>query len=621
MSKTTMSFIIQERLISGFGIFLLCTSFSMAGLAKTLESESNIKMGGIPTTCHLQRLKTITEPTKQASAFARQVRRYRQANQDRLILQLVNGMDKKQFPEMQAEELIQFAYHHLEAKEPEKAVSVLNQAFQLLQNDLSPTSNNERHRLQTLFFYREKYDLLASLGMLFIEAKQPEIAEKALLQGLNIKQQKLNESPRDKVEYMVKIARGFFALGKQEQAIALLDKSLEVAQSLKKSNSGRDRQDWLNLLNNLSWEYRAIGKVNKAEQLFAQILDYANSFSNPVSRVWWLSVLAETTYLPPSALDFSDERQAKLKQIFGKILQTAISHPSIEMSRFITYALAAEWLQFSGVDSAMQIVNTIADPVERFKGLSPILENIRSENANKDIDLLAPLLHEAESLARTIPLTADRDQAWTIIAKTYAKLGQSQTALQTIEQIQSVEQKQQALIDVADSLARNLQPDLALSLIKNLPNNLVQQVLYDSMLSYLKNGKLETALSLQGRLSPDYQKFTLTSLAEASAKAGHTSQALKLLQQITETRWRPEAFILIVKQSLDVGDLDRALVFAQQMPQSSEADISSKASLLEEIAIAYAESGQYEKSLQISQPLQDRSISQLAICAKGHAGK
>jgi hypothetical protein len=617
-----MSFITQERLISGFGILFLCTSFPMASLAKNSELESNIKMGGIPTVCHLQRLKTITDPTKQVSILALQVRRYRQANQDRLVLQLVNGMDKKQFPEMQAEELIQFAYHYIEAKEPEKAVSVLNQAFQLLQNDLSPTSNNEQHRLQTLFFYREKYDLLASLGMLFIEAKQPELAETALLQGLNIKQQQqLNASPRDKVEYMVKIAKGLFALGKQEQAIALLDKSLEVTQSLKKSNNARDMQEWLTLLNNLSWEYRAFGKVSKAEQLFAQSLDYANSFGNPLSKVWWLSIIAERTYLPPSVLDFGDERQAKLKQIFGKILQTAISHLTIEMSRFITYALAAEWLQFSGVDSAMQIVNTIADPVERFKGLSPILENIRSENANKDIDLLAPLLQEAESLARTIPSTADRDQAWNVIAKTYAKLGQSQTALKTIEQIQSVEQKQQTLIDVADSLARNLQPDLALSLVKNLPNNLVQQVVYDSTQAYLKNGKLEAAQSLQGRLSPTYRSFVLADLAKGFAKAGHTTQALKLLQQVTETRWQLESFILIVKQSLDVGDLEQALVFAQQMPQSSEADISSKASLLEEIAIAYAESGQYDKSLQVSQSLQDRSISQLAICAKGHAGK
>jgi len=611
-----MSFITQARLISGFGIFFLCASFPMSGLTKNPEIESNIKMGGIPPVCHLQRLKTITEPTKQVSVFALQLRRYQKANQDRLVLQLVNGMDKKQFPEMQVEALIQVVYHYIAVNEPEKAVSVLNQASQLLQNDLSSISNNEQSRWQTLAFYREKYDLLGNLGMLFIEAKQLELAETALLQGLSIKQQKLNESPRDKVEYMVKIARGLFALGKQEQAIALLDKSLEVTQSLKKSNNARDMQEWLTLLNNLSWEYRAFGKVSKAEQLFAQSLDYANSFGNPVSKVWWLSIIAERTYLPPSVLDFSDERQAKLKQIFGKILQTTISHPSIEMSRFITYALAAEWLQFAGVESAMQIVNTIADPVERFKGLSPILANIRSENASKDIDLLVPLLHEAESLARKIPSTADRDQAWNVIANTYAKLGQAQTALQTIEQIQSVEQKQQTLIDVADNLARNDNPDLALSLIKNLPNNLVQQVVYDSIQAYLKNGKLEAAQSLQGRLSPTYRNFVLADLAKGFAKAGHTTKALKLLQQVTETRWQLESFISIINQFIDVGDLEQALVFAQQMPQSSEPDIASKASLLEEIAIAYAESGQYEKSLQVSQSLQDRSISQLVTCAK-----
>ncbi len=75
--------------------------------------------------------------------------------------------------------------------------------------------------------------------------------------------------------------------------------------------------------------------------------------------------------------------------------------------------------------------------------------------------------------------------------------------------------------------------------------------------------------------------------------------------------------ISIVNQSLDVGDRDRALVFAQQMHQSSDTDTFSKSLFaLEEIAIAYAESGQYDKAMQVSQSLQDRSISQLAICAK-----
>ena len=64
-------------------------------------------------------------------------------------------------------------------------------------------------------------------------------------------------------------------------------------------------------------------------------------------------------------------------------------------------------------------------------------------------------------------------------------------------------------------------------------------------------------------------------------------------------------------------DLDLADQCPQQMPKSSEADTSSKSLFaLEGIAIAYAESGQYDKAMQVSQSLQDRSISQLAICAK-----
>ena len=57
-------------------------------------------------------------------------------------------------------------------------------------------------------------------------------------------------------------------------------------------------------------------------------------------------------------------------------------------------------------------------------------------------------------------------------------------------------------------------------------------------------------------------------------------------------------------------------LFAQQMTESSDANIPSKSWVLEEISIAYAEAGQYDKALQLSQSLPDRSLSQLFVCAK-----
>lgn len=627
-----MRFMQQASAIAGFGILILVSSFTMVGVTKAtglsdLEPKlsAKAKMGGISSVCHLDRITTISDLKGQYRAFDRLFNRYRRADQDRLILQLVKGMDKKQFPQLQAEVLMQVAYRYLRTEESEPAVPLLSQAFQLLVsvNDDLPSNleNYETYQYTwgTLVYHQGKAQLLENLAGNLIALKQPEQAEAALLQALQTHQKQSRLTPRDKVEYMVKTARGLLALGKRDQAIALLDQSLELTRSLKTSNGGRDSKDWLILLSSLSWEYRNAGQTPKADLLFSQSLEYANSFGDPAKRVWWLSIVAEITYaaenLSPDQSKLTTERHPKLEQIFGKILQivrstdTSKTYPD-------TSLLAAAWFQFLGIESAMQIVNTVADPAKRFEVISPMLKSQNSEIAKRSIDRILPLLDQAEVIARTIQKSSDRDQAWGVIAATYAQLGQSAKALESIAQIQSAELKQKTLIDVAANLAQAGQPDLALSLVKGLPDTLAQQVLYDALLAYLKNEKLETALGLQPRLSKDYQNSVLSNLAKNSAKVGRTRQALMLLKRVPETRWRSDAMISIIQQAIEVGDRDRALVFAQQMSESSDSDQPSKSWVIEEIAIAYAEAGEYDKSIQLSQSLRDRSLSQLATCAK-----
>ena len=113
-------------------------------------------------------------------------------------------------------------------------------------------------------------------------------------------------------------------------------------------------------------------------------------------------------------------------------------------------------------------------------------------------------------------------------------------------------------------------------LVKDLPNRDVQQVQYDALRAYLKTGKLELALGLQRKLSPDFQKYSLPEIAETSAKLGHITQALTLLRQVPEPQRRSQTFSSIIQKAIEVGNLDRAAIFTQQMPTSSNSDIPSK---------------------------------------------
>ncbi len=628
-----MRFMHRTRAIAGFGILLLVSSFTMVGVTKANELSdlapkisAKAKMGGISTVCHLERIKNIPDLKGQAQAFDRLFNRYRRAKQDSLVLQLIKGMDKKQFPQLQADEMMEVAYHHLKSEESETAIPLLSQAFQLLQSsnddDDDLLSNYYQHFWQSGIYHQDKANLLKKLGMTLIDLKQLKQAEAALLQGLQTNQKYPSQWLREKVEYTVEIAKGFLALGKREQAIALLDKSLEVTQSLNHTKASRDdykSQDWVILLSKLSWEYRLAGQTSKANLLFSQSLEFANSLSNPDDRIMVLSSIAESTYLPPSDSNLAKERHAKLEQILGKILQIVRSTNNGKTSSNTGW-MAAEWFKFLGIESATQFFNTVADPVERVESISQMLRMLnsrRSEITQKDIDLLVPLLTKAEASVRKIQKPNDRDRVWSVIAVTYFHLGQLPKALEAIAQIQSTEEKQYALIVVAIYLAQAGQPDLALSLVKDLPDTLVEPVLFNAILAYLTNEQLETALGLQGRLSKNYPNPIVTSdLARISAKVGRTTQALILLKQISETDRRSDAIISIVGQAIKVGDLDLAVVFAQQMSESKVADYPSKSWMLEEIVIAYAESGQYDKAFQLSQSLPDRSLSQLATCAK-----
>jgi hypothetical protein len=606
----------RVKLISGLGILILVNSFPMMGLAKTIE-PSTPKLGGIPTICHQQRLQKIPDLDRQYQMYHRLFERYQSAKQDRLVLQLVHDMDQQKLSQLQAWALMQTAYNHLEAKETEQAIPLLSHASQLLQ-----LKDNSSQPPKRSFPFLDKYNLLKELGGISIFLKQPEQAEIALLQGLEIVKQEPYLSTKSKIDYMVNIAEGLAALGKHEQAIALLDQSLEMGQSL------RGHGDWsyLNMLGKLSWEYRMVGQTNKADLLFAQSLQYVTNFNNPVSQAFGLSVMAEAIYMSIPNYELHKlelhklsmaqnqtqlKRQAKMEQLFAKILQIIKSNQTLALDKS---TLTAQWLQFLGIEPAMQIANTVTDPAERFKVLTPILERIRSDR--QDLDLSMALLNQAIAIVPDMQSIDDRDAAWSVIATTYAKLNQLPMALNAIAQIQGDNRKQQTLIEVADKLALANQPDQALKLVQGLPKDAVEQVQYDALLAYLNAEQLEPALSIQSSLSKKYRTYSLTELAKVSAKVGHRTQALSLLKQVTESRWQLDGFVSIIQQAIEVGNFDQAVLFAQQMPESTESDIPSKSFLLEEIAIAYAEAGQYNQAQQLAHSLPDQSLSGLFTCAQ-----
>ncbi|ELS31496.1 MULTISPECIES: tetratricopeptide repeat protein [Pseudanabaena] len=601
--------------IGGLSVFLLGNSLPMVGFADIPQPWIPTQ-GGIPPLCYQERIQAIADVSNQYQSFYYLLDHYQRAKQDRLLLQLLDGMPDKQFPQLQAWGLIQIIRIHVEAKESDKAIPLLARAIALLQvQDVTPA------KVRNLSIVPSKSELLKELGMLAIFLNQPKQAEAALLMGLEAMRQ---EDSYSSINYLLDAAKGFRALDQQEKAIALLDQSLQIIEA-KRNNA---TWDYVSNLNKLSWQYRIVGQTDKADLLYSRSLQYVNNIREPIVRVAGLSVMAGSVFMSLSKYELDilpiaekntllEQGEAKKRQLFAQSWQIIRSNPNPEMSRYVSF-IAASWIEFLGIETAMPLLDTIEDPVKRFQVLTPILlgDPRRHSLDAEEIPLLSSLLTQAEAIASAMQSIEEQDRAWNVIAIANATLDRLPIALKVIERIHEKTLQQKTLIDIADKLAIADRPDRAIELVKGLPDSSLAQVYYDAMRSYLNHGQIDIALSLRSHLSKDYQNSILTELAKALAQSDRTEQSLQFLNQVTETMWQAESFVSIINRALESGKFERALVFARHMTNHSLAEIPSPTDLLEKVAIAYAESGQYERALQIAQPLPDRSLPALFDCAK-----
>jgi len=594
--------------IGSVGLVLLTSPVAIAGTVSSSQSGIKQKLGGIPVACYIQQINQMPDRDAQRHRLWRVFNRYESRQQDDLTLQLANAVEPKQFLEPKLEAILWVIRNALKAGDQAKAVSLLAQASKLV-----PEMDNTTTKAQ----------LLNQIGLQFMATGQPDQAEAALTQSIQVYERAAGVFVAENVEFRTNIAGWYTAIGKPEQAIALLNQTAQKLRSL----PDKDVLPFHNkvaMLARISVQYMAAGQPATANQLFAQSLDLATAPQDPLEIERQLSIVLQVTSEPIPADELARlpvgqrtsllaNYQEKRNQVIGRLLHVFKSLKLTDRDRkVVAWSLADMWVSTHQVEQAVQFANTLDNPVEKFAALAMIMDGYKS----KDADRVIPLLAEADQTARLIQNVDIRTHALIRVAATYAKFGQQQQAFRVLEGIQDPVTKQAALAEIAGSIVEAGHPDQALALVQTLPATLPPQtteiVLIKIVQAYAKSGQFGQALQVTHRITQrEIKEFALNAIGLELAKAGNMKQAIAILRSITSPALSSILLNALIDQALSNGKLDQAWEFAQGLPMGYERNYS-----MDEIATAYAEAGQYAKALQVAQVVPDKSLAQLLTCAQ-----
>ncbi|RUT08495.1 hypothetical protein DSM106972_016630 [Dulcicalothrix desertica PCC 7102] len=182
-----------------------------------------------------------------------------------------------------------------------------------------------------------------------------------------------------------------------------------------------------------------------------------------------------------------------------------------------------------------------------------------------------------------------RAVALTIIARKYNSAGQKQLG-------------QQFLTQAIQTVKSNVAPDgkQKAELIGLILNILLETKQFDQA--------LQVAIEFS---NPELNKGNFSGIATGALQDGQDDLALKAAQFETNKKFKARSLIDIAKfqiwrlsESKGIATLDQALLVAQTIPQDSDTNsiqyTDSRASLLEEIALLYAQIGQNKQALQVA---------------------
>lgn len=408
---------------------------------------------------------------------------------------------------------------------------------------------------------------------------------------------------------LIRIANGYALIGKSSQAKQLRARALKIARTQTIANCRLSATSPEESLLNRAVEYAEAGQYDFA----LDIIRGVDNLARPLSMVRIANAYKK------------DQKPDQAQKLIGEAIAFAQRNPDVRFRLQILMGIAFELKrteQLKPLPALLEQILTAIRPTSK-----PQSEDITSSNLSNTIHV-AELLSATGKKERSIEIlnqVLPRIQAFrsrqfpaehvnllSHAAVQYAAAGQMNQAKSVLASAQTIKVSEPnfAVIQIARSYAEIGEIQTAQSLanqLKSAPDR--ENVLQAIALSDVKSGRLESALQIARSLKTA-KDLTLGEIVRYFLTNQQYDQALKVAQQEKVQSVLPEVAIAYAK----AGKPSQAQQIMQSISSGSN-DSSGLDWLMLDLAQSFAQQGQFNQALQIAQSIRQKQYQSQAFSA------
>jgi len=451
------------------------------------------------------------------------------------------------------------------SKNKEKAAQTLTQLFRNLRRlenaSLKAGILEEILDLET----RSQYSrLLADTVDLYIAAGQKQQAAPVVAEALQAVQTLSGSQSYAKTKSLAAIALHYAAIGQIEQALKILDQSVQTEKSIQGAEFKTQA------LTAIAQAYLTAGKFEQASRILDQSLRYAIAVQDP-----------------------NPYRQSELiASVATTYAKTRHYQQALKVAQLIT---KAPYYKASAIAAVSRQYNQQAEPEQALRTAQTI-EN-HKDTAEIKVKLLADI--------GTQYITGKPDNAAQVFAQ----------AVQTVQIVENTDEQSRLLSEVIVKYAQAGQPDAAGELVPKIatPGYSKARALAAIATSYAKAGQqtkasqaLSQTLATIAATSDDTQKSDARmEVIRRFVEAKRFDEALQIAQAIEDEFTKADTLRDIAVQAADAGQTDLA---AQTVQAIETKFVDHRNTILHRIVLAYAKAGQFDKAIQVARMMDSRTL-------------
>jgi len=388
-----------------------------------------------------------------------------------------------------------------------------------------------------------------------------------------------------------------------EEKEKLIIPNLEMsAQALQLAKKIEDVEEKAKNLARIATQYALYEKLEQASTILTQAVEVANNIENTDSRTNVLHQIAQESL----SINYSGLPGDEWRSLVRRVTQTT------EGADFQDKALAKtakEFIYRSQLDQAFKLIPQIQDNALKGEVLAKVIDNYLKNLTREKPSSQAPdPSYKVLQIVNAIQDAEDKANILTTIARTYAKAGEKDQALQFANTIENIKSRAKAQRSVAINLLKAPENRVVYQPYNSIP---VNEERFENTTKYYQ--VLQVAKSIE---VASVKAETLAEIAIDLSQKSQYSQALQFADTIENTSVKSKTLVKIsdLYVSHPINKNKKATTLVYQILQLAQNPHNDQV-LRPMLAALYVDTGQYKQALQVTNTI-EKAEDQASILAR-----